>query len=247
MEKCNFARVGANWASIILGGIPVVLAVLCAFELGQFHYPFGSHVLDEIWDLICLGIALSGLGLRVVATGYASEHGHTHGTLNTTGIFSLMRHPHLLGTLLIYLGAIFFVHDPTLTLSSFLLLWLYTHRQILVRDQVLTNAFGKSFERWAANTPAVVPLFAHWKAPDRSFDWRRALLAEHRTLLVTALVFAALELVGHYVVEHNLEVEGWWIVLLAFSVVLAAAIHALRRWSRLLHDDDRGPLESPGA
>lgn len=238
----------AGSIALAISGIPLVLAALCAVALIHFDYPFGNHVLDEIWDLICLGIAVIGVALRALATGYGYDgKEEAPRRLNVTGIFSLMRHPHVLGTAFIYTGAVFFVHDPVLTAAGLVLLWVYLRRRMLERDALLHRTFEQRFEAWAANTPAVFPVFPHWVKPDAPFDWRGALLLENRALVTTALVFASLEVGGHFAIDRQLEVEGWWIVFLALSLLLAGAVFSLKRWSTFLNRDHRGPFKSPGA
>ena len=237
----------SSLGSTLVQAIPLALFVLAARALTHFYYPLGSHVLDEIWDLTCLGIALSGVVLRAIATGYgAPRFDEMPRTLSTSGIFSLMRHPHMLGTLLIYAGAIFFMHDIDLTLVAIVLLWIYARRRMIDRDRQLSERFGTRFERWAANTSAIFPVFTHWTAPVNPFNWRRVLLYEHQSLVLTAIVFAALEVGGHFAVDRTLEVEGWWVVFLAFSAGLTCLVNGLKRWSGFLNNVDGGSFETPG-
>src|SRR5262245_10107591 len=95
--------------------LPLVPAVLIFFGLAHFDYPFGSHLLDEIWELICLAVSFLGLAIRALTIGSAASRTSGRNTteqvadrLNTTGMYSIVRHPLYLGNFFIVLGVVIF-------------------------------------------------------------------------------------------------------------------------------------------
>jgi protein-S-isoprenylcysteine O-methyltransferase Ste14 len=80
--------------------LPLCMVVLFLVALRSFHYPYESHLLDEIWEMVCLGISLFGLGVRILTLGSVPSGTSGRNTrnqlanvLNTTGMYSIVRHP----------------------------------------------------------------------------------------------------------------------------------------------------------
>lgn len=92
-----------QWRSYLpLGLIGVVL-----MAMRGYRYPGDSETLDHLWEALCLLISLFGLGIRIVTVGHTPEatsgrntKRQVVGTLNTTGMYSLVRHPLYLGNFL---------------------------------------------------------------------------------------------------------------------------------------------------
>jgi len=64
-------------------------------------FPYGSHRLDQVWEILCLAISLLGLGVRIVTVGYVPKgtsgrntRGQKANVLNTTGMYSLVSTVH---------------------------------------------------------------------------------------------------------------------------------------------------------
>src|SRR5262245_26050620 len=77
-----------------------------ALSLNKTYFA-GSKSLDSLYEIACLCISLIGLGIRFVVHGYALEGTSGRNTreqiadnLNTTGLYSLVRHPLYLGNIL---------------------------------------------------------------------------------------------------------------------------------------------------
>ena len=108
----EFERTG-NWLFRWRSYLPLLLVGLFLVALTNFRYPIGSYELDRNWKIICLLISFSGLALRMYVVGCVPRG--TSGrnvteqraeVLNTTGIYSLVRHPLYLGNFLIWFGII---------------------------------------------------------------------------------------------------------------------------------------------
>src|SRR5262245_8995076 len=80
--------------------LPLLLFPLFMVTLRNFTYLENSEALDDLWEVVCLGIAGVGFLLRVLTVGFvpANTSGRatrepTAATLNTTGLYSVVRHP----------------------------------------------------------------------------------------------------------------------------------------------------------
>jgi protein-S-isoprenylcysteine O-methyltransferase Ste14 len=240
----ELARSGAHlfrWRSYLpLLFLPVILLALV-----NFTYIGGSERLDDLWDSFCLGVAALGLTLRVLTVGYVPRH--TSGrntreqkaaTLNTTGMYSVVRHPLYLGNFLIWLGIALFAHTWWLLMVTVLAFWIYYERIMLAEEEFLRTRFGVEFEEWAARTPAIIPAFRHWRTPALPFSWKSVLARENSTLLATVVVFFTLEVAGDFFAGKLTHIDLGWEFLLSAS----CTIYVVLRWMktrRMLSIDGR--------
>src|SRR5437868_14691395 len=93
-----------QWLFNMRSYFPVVLLPVVILSMFSFHYPNGDARAEFWWEIFCLAIGLSGLFVRSYAVGYAAPHtsGRVRGrqeanSLNSTGIYSTVRHPLYLG------------------------------------------------------------------------------------------------------------------------------------------------------
>jgi len=91
------------------------------------------HPPDLLWSAICLVISLSGLVVRIMVTGTVpagtsgrNTKGQLARTLNTRGIYSVVRHPLYLGNFLMWLGLILYVGHIWFWLVAILLMLVAT-------------------------------------------------------------------------------------------------------------------------
>src|SRR5262245_43751615 len=108
-----------RWRSFL----PLILLALLFPAFREFTFPHGSHLLDELWELLCLGLSLFGLAIRIYTIGHVPRKTSGRNTqkqvaeqLNTTGIYSLVRHPLYLGNFWIWIGISLYTRHWWLTL-----------------------------------------------------------------------------------------------------------------------------------
>ena len=105
------------------------------------------------------------LGWRCAANGRLRAGGNvrrnTHGQkaeeLNTTGVYSIVRHPLYVGNYLIGLGVTLVWLNWWVPVVYTLCFWVYYERIMVAEERFLEQKFGDSFRQWAASTPAFVP------------------------------------------------------------------------------------------
>jgi protein-S-isoprenylcysteine O-methyltransferase Ste14 len=242
--KDELARSGAHlfrWRSYLpLFFLPVIMLALV-----NFTYIGGSETLDDLWDTFCLGVAAVGLALRVLTVGYVPRHTSGRNTrqqkaaaLNTTGLYSVVRHPLYLGNFLIWLGVALFAHTGWLLLVTVLAFWIYYERIMFAEEEFLRTTFGAEFEAWAAETPAIIPDLRRWRPPALPFSWKAVLARENSTLLATIVIFFSLEVAGDFFAGRLTHIDVGWALLLSAG----CATYVVLRWMktrRMLSIDDR--------
>ncbi len=183
------------------------------------------------WGWVCLAIGLLGVLIRVVTVGYAPKGSSGRTTevprasvLNTSGPYSVVRHPLYLGNFLMWLAVGCFSQAWPLALIAALLFLLQYERIALVEESVLRERFGPTFEAWAQRTPAFVPNPRLWRRPVTRFSWSTALGRERSGLLGLAASFALLDVVHSASVTGRVTLGGPWITLLGVAIVLYLAL-----------------------
>ena len=46
--------------------LPLLILVLSLIAFREFKYPFGSELLDDVWEMFCLAVSMSGVILRMI-------------------------------------------------------------------------------------------------------------------------------------------------------------------------------------
>ena len=100
-----------NWLFRWRSYVPLALLIVMVLALANFKHPAGNHRPDMLWDLFCLAVAMSGLGLRIYIVGHAPDRtsgrntkSQVADTLNMTGMYSAVRHPLYFANFWIWVG-----------------------------------------------------------------------------------------------------------------------------------------------
>ena len=185
MLRKELARSG-NWLFRWRSYLPLALAGIILPAMRHFQYPAHSHTLDQLWEVVCLVVCFFGLGIRVYTIGHAPPGTSGRNTrsqiaeqLNTTGTYSVVRHPLYLGNFFIWLGISMFVHTWWVSLIFVLVFWIYYERIMYAEEEFLSNRFGEEFEQWANRTPAFCPAIKRWERPATRFSVNRVFGSEY--------------------------------------------------------------------
>ena len=235
-----------HWFFRRRGYLPLVLILPTLIALWQFKLPFHSHKVQEVWEAVCLAVALLGLGIRICTVGHVPRGTSGRNTkrqkaaeLNTTGVYSIVRHPLYLGNFLIWLGISMFYCAWWLVVIFVLSFWLYYERIMLAEEEFLREKFGKAFLEWADRTPAFIPRFSQWQSPSLGFSLRMVLKREYPGLMALVAAFFCLELCEDSLVAGRLVLEPFWAVLGAFALGTFVLLRVLKKRTKLLEVEDR--------
>jgi protein-S-isoprenylcysteine O-methyltransferase Ste14 len=226
--------------------LPLVLLVLAVVVMSEFSYPGNSEELDIAWETFCLLVSTTGLVVRAFTIGYTprgtsgrNTAGQVAEELNTTGIYSVVRHPLYLGNFIMMLGISLFPHQWWFTLIYVLAFWLYYERIMSAEERFLREKFGAQFTAWAARTPPFIPNPKLWEPSVLPFSFRNVLRREYNGFFAMVLTFFFLEVRGDFAVQGKLMVETGWMVLLAVSAVIWIVLRTLKRKTTVLNVEGR--------
>ena len=226
--------------------LPLPLLALLAPALADFRYPAGSYPLHLLWTALCLGVATLGLAVRVKAVGHAPEgtsgrdtRGQVAEVLNTTGMYSVVRHPLYLGNALMWLGVALFPRSVWLVAVAMLLFWLLYERIMLAEEEFLRRRFGAAYEEWASRTPAFLPDPRAWTRPALPFSPRTVLRREYSGLLGVVGALSLAECVGSWRAGIGVLPNPVLLVPLAIATALYFLLRTMKHRTRWLHVEGR--------
>jgi len=231
----EFVRTGGTlfrWRSYL----PLVFLPVFVVALGDAATAGRSEAWNDGWEMLCLAVSISGLAFRGWAIGRTPHRTSGRNTreqvadsLNTTGPYSLVRHPLYVGNFLIWLGIAMFPQSWGVLAASVLAYVLYYERIMFAEEAFLSDRFGDEFAAWSATTPAVIPRFGGWRPALLPFSWRVVLRREYSGFFAIACVFTFLTMVREYHSEGRLHLDAGWAAFLAFSVVVYVALRRAKQ------------------
>jgi protein-S-isoprenylcysteine O-methyltransferase Ste14 len=227
-----------QWRSLV----PVALLPIAIVAL-----PDAAATAERIGDAGCravqwiaLSIALLGLAVRCATVAFAPDGTSSRDTralrapsLNTSGLYSIVRHPLYLGAGMMWVGIAMSLGVWWVVVTVSMAFWLYVERLMIAEETFLEATFADEFAFWVSHTNAVVPRLSNWRPPLGTFQLKR-LSSEHNGLLTVGIAFPVLQ----YLVNLAGERRSWhdWsarhsslMLLFAITVTTSALCIVLRR------------------
>jgi protein-S-isoprenylcysteine O-methyltransferase Ste14 len=210
----EFEKTG-NWLFRYRGTIPLIILVagLALFIWRKIHpdtFFLGESLHETYYEYACLLVSLFGLFIRVYTVGHTPRH--TSGgnvkkqlasVLNTTGSYSLVRHPLYVGNFFMWFGPALLTGHIWFIIVFCLAYWLYYERIMFAEEQFLRRKFGEAYLEWGKKAPAFIPGFKGFKKPEIPFNWKKVLRKEKNGLVAVFLIFFLFNIVGELVADQR--------------------------------------------
>jgi len=203
-----------------------------------------SSWLKENYDFICLGISLIGAFIRCYTIGYTPKNtsgrntakGQIADELNTTGMYSIVRHPLYLGNFFMWLGVAMLTANLWFIVSFKLMYRLYYERIMYAEESYLIKKFKDRYTIWSNLTPAFIPKIKNYKKPEYSFSWKKTLKKEKNGIAAIFLLFWLFEWASG-TLEHGIGYFkfGFWFYGAITSGIAYLILKILKK-QRLLED-----------
>ncbi|MBW2939017.1 isoprenylcysteine carboxylmethyltransferase family protein [Aureisphaera sp. CAU 1614] len=206
----------------------VGLAVFAYFKLNPDAYC--DFLYTETYKYICLGVSLLGFFIRVFTIGYAAENtsgrntheGQIADEINTTGIYSIVRHPLYLGNFFMWLGIAMLTASFWFLVAFVLFYYSYYYLRICFAEEAfLRTKFEDAYVKYSEKVPPFFPSFKNYKASNRSFNLRKVIRQEKNGIAAIFLLFWFFEMVGDFIVnkEFVFNMDFWFYAGIIASVV----------------------------
>lgn len=161
--------------------LPALLVIL---GLQRWSEPVSPEAIPQLRLAAALLLALGFAG-RVWIVGHVppgtsdkSTRSFETPSLNTTGAYSLVRHPIYGANLLLWLAMAVLSGYPTGVVAGVVNFVVGYRWVVAAEESFLRERFGEAYVAWAAATPRFIPRFDGYRPWSESFDLRRALPRE---------------------------------------------------------------------
>lgn len=215
---------------------PVLFALVVFAFLASTSFHYRSGFDSAAYELCCLAVSLLGFGVRVIAVGYSrggtsgrNKRGQVAESLNTDGIYSIVRNPLYIGNFFVVLGiTLLFPHYEIIAINILLFILFYVPI-IFQEEKFLLDKFKDAYVEYCRRTPAIIPNFRLWTRPQLRFNLLRVLYRESGTFTGIIVGFIAIEVVAEYFVAHKVHLDWGWIGFLGVGLVFWAASRLFKR------------------
>lgn len=246
MALVNEIEKQGNFLFKYRGQIPVVLFVLAI----PFIYFTNLSVYSDkqIWSITAIAFMISLLGFLVRAYTIATTPAGTSGRntkeqvadcLNSTGIYSVVRHPLYLGNYLMWIGIVLFTYNFYFVVIVSLLYWLYYERIMFAEERFLQNKFGKDYINWASTKPAFIPRFSNYVKSQVPFSFKSVLRREYSGVLATVIGFVFVEIVRNYFTRDCLYISNDFLIVLLVAFVVSIVLRTIKKTTTFLQEEGR--------
>lgn len=229
------------------GTLPLIIlgVALCVIAYSAYFTP-ELHEYNELdWYIFaCLGVALLGQLIRMYTVGHTPKHTSGRNTeeqvadvLNSTGIYSVVRHPLYVGNFFMWLGVGMLTMNLWFLVAFTFIYWVYYERIMFAEEQFLRGKFGKAYVNWASKTPAFWPNLKTFVKPSVKFSWAKVIKKEKNGFLAIFVSFFAIQLLVQSLAnkEFTFKMDIWFFMAIGMLVIYYI-IKVLRRFTKVLEE-----------
>jgi len=240
----EFERSG-NWLFKRRSWLPATFIVIGIIVLYLTNRQ--AIIFNTAAELIFLGVSLLGEAIRIYTVGYAPKNtsgrntaaGQIADELNTTGIYSLVRHPLYIGNFFMWLGPVLFVRTSVFIVFFVLIYWLYYERIMFAEEQFLRRKFGEAYDKYSEIVRAVLPRFRGFVKPALPFSIKSTLKREYNSFVNIFIIFVLLDLSRNYFLSERIYLTPMWIYIGVPAGLIWIIIRLIFKKTSLLNDDGR--------
>lgn len=234
-----------RWRSFI----PLLLifpAIAALSHSEMIEDALGDHV-EDILVFISYVISFVGLAIRwytvgTVPSGTSGRNTQSQraDSLNTTGMYSIVRNPLYLGNFIAILGVLLSFKVWWFILIGTMAYWIYIERIIATEERYLTEKFGDAYVEWSSRTPIFVPRFGQWVPPMYKFNLRKVLRAEYNGVMVVGTAFFLVEFFADIIFEREpffswLREDWLWSAQFIVCGVIFSVLRTLKKRTTILN------------
>ncbi len=214
-----------NWLFKYRTWLPIflfpVFALFFFFDTPHPELLQSTPVLLLAFSTSFLGLAIRWITIGTVPRGTSGKNTSQQvaDSLNTSGIYSTLRHPLYLGNFLIWFGIALYTAHLYLVLFTLLFFWLYYERIMFAEESFLRKKYGQAYLDWSLRTPAFIPSFKNYRKSELNFSTKNVVKRESHALVNAIFSFAFIDLIQSYIL-HESWVNAWvWYYVLGASVL----------------------------
>lgn len=226
------------------GQIPVFVFVSALPVILLTDYRLFNAVVYTIITIVSIFVALLGFGIRAYSIGTTPKGTSGRNTkeqvaesLNTKGIYSVVRHPLYLGNYLMWLGLLMFTFNVYYIIIISLFFWLYYERIMFAEERFLERKYGEDYLKWSAVVPAFIPAFGKYCKGHIPFSVISVLRREYSGVLAVAVGYFYVDHLRYFVMYKKIEPLRISTYAVAAAAILVLVLRTLKHSGKLDETD----------
>ena len=228
------------------GQFPVLLFVLSVPFIYLTDYTLINYKEYDVFLFTAISISVLGFWVRFYTIGTTPKGTSGRKTkeqvaevLNSSGMYSTVRHPLYLGNYLIWLGISLASFNIYFVIIMSLLFWIYYERIMFAEERFLERKFGADYLNWASKLPAFLPSILNFKKSDTKFSITTVLRREYASVLAAVVGFTFIEVLRTYFSTNNWSISGYTVMVLGGTIILVLILRSLKHYTSLLEEKGR--------
>ncbi|MBU1008767.1 MAG: isoprenylcysteine carboxylmethyltransferase family protein [Bacteroidetes bacterium] len=242
----SFEKSG-NWLFKHRGELPVVLFLLAVPVVYFTDTDWLSEQSMRLIAIVAVALSLFGFFLRALSIGTTpkgtsgrnTKSGQVAESLNTLGIYSVLRHPLYVGNYFMWIGIVLYTFNFSFVLITSLAFWIYYERIMFAEERFLEKKFGKIYLDWSLKTHAFIPRFSTYRKNTVPFSFKSVLRREYSGMLATVFGFMFIDLFRDYFDYGIFEWKLTSAYVFGAALVITLLLRSLKHYTSLLTEKDR--------
>lgn len=228
------------------GQFPVILFFLSIPFIYLTDYNSIGNQAQTFFIYIAIILSVFGFLIRFYTIGTTPQGTSGRNTeeqvatvLNSTGMYSVLRHPLYLGNYLIWLAVSVTTFNFCFIVIMSFLFWVYYERIMFAEERFLERKFGDMYLNWANSLPAFIPSVLNFKKSEIPFSIVTILRREYSSVLASIIGFLFVEGFRNY-----FTTKVWIISVCSFQILIGVLIvvlilRTLKHYTNLLNEKGR--------
>ena len=228
------------------GQFPVLLFILSVPFVYLTDYKLINYKEYNVFMFTAILISVLGFLVRFYTIGTTPKGTSGRNTkeqvadvLNSSGMYSMVRHPLYLGNYLIWLGISLSSFNIYFAIIMSLLFWIYYERIMFAEERFLERKFGADYLNWASKLPAFLPSILNFKKSDTKFSIITVLRREYASVLAAVVGFTFIEVLRTYFSTNNWSISDYTVMILVGTIILVLILRSLKHYTSLLEEKGR--------
>lgn len=231
--------------------LPLIILVVGLAVYAYEKYTSIDEPINETfefwWVITCIGVCMFGLIIRIYTVGHTPKNtsgrntteGQVADELNSTGIYSLVRHPLYVGNFFMWLGIGMLTQNTWFAVAFIFVYWVYYERIMYAEEQFLRKKFGESYVDWASKLPAFMPNFTNFKKAKYPFSWKKVLKKEKDGFFAVFITIYLFEQVGHFILHKTYMGLNWLTYTTIGAFIIYLILKVLKKFTKVFHEEGR--------
>jgi protein-S-isoprenylcysteine O-methyltransferase Ste14 len=234
----NFLFKNRSYLPLIIVAVGLAVYIYTLSSTGTTLEQFNDYNIE----LIFLLVAFVGQFIRAYSVGFAAKNtsgrntsvGQVADSLNSTGIYSIVRHPLYLGNFFMWLGIALFTANFWFIIAFLFMYWLYYERIMYAEEEFLREKYGNTYVVWAEKTPAIIPSLKKWIKPDGTFSLWKVIKQEKSGILNIFLTIFLFKVIAGYVLFDEFSIgQNMWTWALIGAVIYYSIVKIVQKSGKL--------------